>query len=175
MTSRCQTWCPWPPCRQVSPKLRPLSVCISLPAWWAPLTGEWRWLLRSSSQELIAAPYLTYLLFSFFFFCQRSNDDKYVFQLQKRMKKSQFNVCKQAPSSKVRIHKGCFDLETHGFILHTGKTIPVCVSFRTSHPRRQLNEQWEDVVTQVGFLRNVLVTSLHLCSVEGRDKITETP
>uniref|UniRef100_UPI0037E7C015 mis18-binding protein 1 isoform X2 n=1 Tax=Semicossyphus pulcher TaxID=241346 RepID=UPI0037E7C015 len=30
----------------------------------------------------------------------RSNDDKYVFQLQKRMRKNQFNVCKQAPSSK---------------------------------------------------------------------------
>ncbi|XP_035530475.1 mis18-binding protein 1 [Morone saxatilis] len=30
----------------------------------------------------------------------RSNDDKYVFQLQKRMKKRQFNVCKQAPPSK---------------------------------------------------------------------------
>ncbi|XP_068582478.1 mis18-binding protein 1 [Cebidichthys violaceus] len=30
----------------------------------------------------------------------RSNDDKYVYQLQKRMKKNQFNVCKQAPSSK---------------------------------------------------------------------------
>lgn len=33
----------------------------------------------------------------------RSNDDKYVFQLQKRMKKSQFNVRKQAPSKKVMI------------------------------------------------------------------------
>ncbi|XP_068436409.1 mis18-binding protein 1 [Clinocottus analis] len=30
----------------------------------------------------------------------RSNNDKYVYQLQKRMKKNQFNVCKQAPSSK---------------------------------------------------------------------------
>ncbi|XP_047183205.1 mis18-binding protein 1 isoform X2 [Scophthalmus maximus] len=30
----------------------------------------------------------------------RENDDKYVFQLQKRMKKNQFNVCKQARSSK---------------------------------------------------------------------------
>ncbi|XP_073338867.1 mis18-binding protein 1 isoform X3 [Pagrus major] len=30
----------------------------------------------------------------------RSNDDKYVFQLQKRMKKRQFNVCKQAPAAK---------------------------------------------------------------------------
>ncbi|KAM9341284.1 mis18-binding protein 1 [Symphorus nematophorus] len=29
-----------------------------------------------------------------------NDDDKYVFQLQKRMKQSQFNVCKQAPSSK---------------------------------------------------------------------------
>ncbi|XP_040915887.1 mis18-binding protein 1 isoform X2 [Toxotes jaculatrix] len=30
----------------------------------------------------------------------RSNDDKYVYQLQKRMKKNQFNVCKQAHSAK---------------------------------------------------------------------------
>ncbi|KAA8582177.1 hypothetical protein FQN60_008917 [Etheostoma spectabile] len=30
----------------------------------------------------------------------RTNDDKYVYQLQKRMKKNQFNVCKHAPSSK---------------------------------------------------------------------------
>ncbi|TDG98875.1 hypothetical protein EPR50_G00204740 [Perca flavescens] len=30
----------------------------------------------------------------------RNNDDKYIYQLQKRMKKNQFNVCKQAPSSK---------------------------------------------------------------------------
>ncbi|XP_042356016.1 mis18-binding protein 1 isoform X2 [Plectropomus leopardus] len=30
----------------------------------------------------------------------RNHDDKYVYQLQKRMKKNQFNVCKQAPSSK---------------------------------------------------------------------------
>ncbi|XP_044021916.1 mis18-binding protein 1 isoform X2 [Siniperca chuatsi] len=30
----------------------------------------------------------------------RTNNDKYVYQLQKRMKKSQFNVCKQAPPSK---------------------------------------------------------------------------
>ncbi|XP_030248174.1 mis18-binding protein 1 isoform X3 [Sparus aurata] len=31
----------------------------------------------------------------------RSTDDKYVFQLQKRMKKRQFNVCKQAPPAKT--------------------------------------------------------------------------
>nr|XP_019940799.1 PREDICTED: mis18-binding protein 1 [Paralichthys olivaceus] len=30
----------------------------------------------------------------------RENDDKYVYQLQKRMKKNQFNVCKQAQTSK---------------------------------------------------------------------------
>ncbi|XP_035023774.2 LOW QUALITY PROTEIN: mis18-binding protein 1 [Hippoglossus stenolepis] len=30
----------------------------------------------------------------------KDNDDKYVYQLQKRMKKNQFNVCKQAQSSK---------------------------------------------------------------------------
>ncbi|XP_034418916.1 mis18-binding protein 1 [Cyclopterus lumpus] len=30
----------------------------------------------------------------------RTNNDKYVYQLQKRMRKNQFNVCKQAPSSK---------------------------------------------------------------------------
>ncbi|XP_074517377.1 mis18-binding protein 1 [Sebastes fasciatus] len=30
----------------------------------------------------------------------RNNGDKYVYQLQKRMKKNQFNVCKQAPPSK---------------------------------------------------------------------------
>ncbi|KAM4542820.1 mis18-binding protein 1 isoform 2-T2 [Odontesthes bonariensis] len=29
-----------------------------------------------------------------------NNDDKYVYQLQKRMKKNQFNVCKNSPSSK---------------------------------------------------------------------------
>ncbi|KAM3595533.1 uncharacterized protein V6R79_024725 [Siganus canaliculatus] len=34
----------------------------------------------------------------------RSNDDKYVYQLQKRMKKSQFNVCKVAPSAKLYAH-----------------------------------------------------------------------
>ncbi|XP_068195267.1 mis18-binding protein 1 isoform X2 [Antennarius striatus] len=54
----------------------------------------------------------------------RSNDDKYVYQLQKRMKKSQFN-CKQAPSSKnfsptpsvKRSLRRCVNTENDNFLV----------------------------------------------------------
>ncbi|XP_031134714.1 mis18-binding protein 1 isoform X2 [Sander lucioperca] len=55
----------------------------------------------------------------------RNNDDKYVYQLQKRMKKNQFNVCKQAPSSKSftptpstkRTMRRCGNTENNTFVV----------------------------------------------------------
>ncbi|KAK9533694.1 hypothetical protein VZT92_008797 [Zoarces viviparus] len=55
----------------------------------------------------------------------RSNDDKYVYQLQKRMKNNQFNVCKQAPSSKSftptpslkRTMRRCGNTENDSFLV----------------------------------------------------------
>ncbi|TKS86593.1 Mis18-binding protein 1 [Collichthys lucidus] len=55
----------------------------------------------------------------------RSNNDKYVYQLQKRMKKKQFNACKQASSSKnfsptpsvKRTMKRCVNTENDAFVV----------------------------------------------------------
>ncbi|XP_076017697.1 mis18-binding protein 1 [Genypterus blacodes] len=55
----------------------------------------------------------------------RNNDDKYIFQLQRRMKKSQFKVCKQAPPIKnftptpsiKRSLKRCGETETDTFLI----------------------------------------------------------
>ncbi|KAM6968615.1 mis18-binding protein 1 [Tautogolabrus adspersus] len=52
-----------------------------------------------------------------------SNDDKYTFQLQKRMRKYQYNVCKQAPSSKSftpsakRTMRRCGNTENDTFVV----------------------------------------------------------
>ncbi|XP_070698059.1 mis18-binding protein 1 [Pempheris klunzingeri] len=55
----------------------------------------------------------------------RNNDDKYVFQLQKRMRKNQFNVHKQAPSTKTftptpsvkRAMRRCANTENDTFVV----------------------------------------------------------
>ncbi|KAF3701197.1 Mis18-binding protein 1 Kinetochore-associated protein KNL-2 -like protein [Channa argus] len=55
----------------------------------------------------------------------RNSDDKYVFQLQKRMKKNQFNVCKNAPLSKSftptpsvkRTMRRCENTENDSFVI----------------------------------------------------------
>ncbi|XP_041668245.1 mis18-binding protein 1 [Cheilinus undulatus] len=52
-----------------------------------------------------------------------SNDDKYTYQLQKRMRKNQYNVCKQAPSAKIltpsakRTMKRCGNTENDTFVV----------------------------------------------------------
>ncbi|CAJ1073569.1 mis18-binding protein 1 isoform X1 [Xyrichtys novacula] len=55
----------------------------------------------------------------------RSNDDKYVYQLQKRIKKNRFNVCSKSPSSKKFTHtpsakqtmKSCGNTEGDTFVV----------------------------------------------------------
>ncbi|XP_029317306.1 mis18-binding protein 1 isoform X2 [Cottoperca gobio] len=53
----------------------------------------------------------------------RTNNDKYVYRLQKRMKKNQFDVCKQSPSSKIftptvkRTMRRCDNTENDTFVV----------------------------------------------------------
>lgn len=68
----------------------------------------------------------------------RSNDDKYVFQLQKRMKKRQFNVCKKTSAQKVSVTLSP-DLSPQICLIKT-IFLPFNLSFRASHQRHQSSE-----------------------------------
>lgn len=89
----------------------------------------------------------------------RSNDDKYVFQLQKRMKKRQFNVCKKATSKKVSIITFSPEFFSPRFFFWKAN---ICLSSRASHQHHQSSERWEGVAMQVNVLTKCYVMVL-LC------------